>query len=75
MNEYNIFYATSEAGNQTLRVMKLDGSGNTVIAEGVFHGLSLTSKYLYFKPFGVENVMYHIPIDGSAPVTTFNPNR
>ncbi len=75
MNEYNIFYATSEAGNQTLRVMKLDGSGNTVIAEGVFHGLSLTSKYLYFKPFGVENVMYHIPIDGSASVTTFNPNR
>ncbi|WP_026661058.1 DUF5050 domain-containing protein [Butyrivibrio sp. AC2005] len=75
MNEYNIFYATSEAGNQTLRVMKLDGSGNTVIAEGIYHGLSLTSKYLYFKPFGVENVMYHIPIDGSAPVSTFNPGK
>jgi hypothetical protein len=75
MNEYNIFYATSESGNQTLRVMKLDGSGNTVIAEGIFHGLSLTSKYLYFKPFGVENVMYHIPIDGSAAVSTFNPYK
>ncbi|WP_408071529.1 DUF5050 domain-containing protein [Butyrivibrio sp. JL13D10] len=75
MNEFNIFYSTSEAGNQTLRVMKLDGSGNTVIAEGIFHGLSLTSKYLYFKAFGVENVMYHIPIDGSAPLSTFNPSR
>lgn len=75
MNEFNIFYATSEAGNQTLRVMRLDGSGNTVIAEGIFHGLSLTSKYLYFKPFGVDNVMYHVPIDGSEPVSTFNPYR
>ncbi|WP_029321986.1 DUF5050 domain-containing protein [Butyrivibrio sp. AE3004] len=73
MNEYNIFYATSEAGNQTLRVMRLDGSGNTVIAEGVYHGLSLTSKYLYFKPFGVDNVMYHVPVDGSAMVSTFLP--
>ncbi len=73
MNEYNIFYATSEPGNQTLRVMRLDGSNNAVIAEGVFHGLILTSKYLYFKPFDVENVMYHVPIDGSEMASTFLP--
>ena len=73
MNEFNIFYATSEPGNQTLRVMKLDGSDNVVIAEGVFHALSLTSKYLYFKPFEVENVMYHVPVDGSEMVSTFLP--
>ncbi|WP_026524049.1 DUF5050 domain-containing protein [Butyrivibrio sp. MB2005] len=71
MNENNIFYATSESGNQTLRVINLDGSNNRVIAEGVYHSLSLTSKYLYFKPFGVDNVIYHVPIDGSAPVSTF----
>ena len=51
----NILYATSEAGNQTLRVTRLDGSGNTVIAEGIYHALNLTSKYLYFKPFGVDS--------------------
>ena len=73
MNEYNIFYATSEPGNQTLRVMKLNGSDNVVIAEGVFHALSLTSKYLYFKPFNVDNVMYHVPVDGSEMVSTFLP--
>ncbi|WP_081829951.1 DUF5050 domain-containing protein [Butyrivibrio sp. NC2002] len=71
MNDYNIFYATSESGNQTLRVMGLDGSGNTVIAEGVFNSLNLTSKYLYFKPFEVDNVIYHVPVDGSAPYSTF----
>ena len=71
MNDYNIFYATSEPGNESLRVMKLDGSDNVVIAEGIFHALSLTSKYLYFKPFGVENVMYHVPVDGSEMVSTF----
>ena len=71
MNDYNIFYATSEAGNQTLRVMGLDGSGNTVIAEGVFHSLSLTSRYLYFKPFDVDNVMYHVPVDGSESYSVF----
>ena len=53
--------------------MRLDGTGNTVIAEGVYHALSLTSKYLYFKPFDVDNVMFHVPIDGSAPVSTFLP--
>ncbi len=73
MNDQNIFYATSESSNQTLRVMRLDGTGNTVIAEGVYHALSLTSKYLYFKPFDVDNVMFHVPIDGSEPVTTFLP--
>ena len=73
MNEFNIFYATSEPGNQTLRVMRLDGSDNVVIAEGIFHALGLTSKYLYFKPFNVENVMYHVPVDGSEVVSTFLP--
>ncbi len=71
MNDYNIFYATSESGNQSLRVMGLDGSGNTVIAEGVFNSLNLTSRYLYFKPFDVENVLYHVPVDGSESYSTF----
>ena len=75
MNDYNIFYATSEPGNESLRVMKLDGSDNLVIAEGIFHALSLTSKYLYFKPFEVENVMYHVPVDGSDVVSTFLPYK
>ncbi|WP_026527094.1 DUF5050 domain-containing protein [Butyrivibrio sp. VCD2006] len=75
MNDYNIFYATSEPGNESLRVMKLDGSDNVVIAEGIFHALSLTSKYLYFKPFEVENVMYHVPVDGSDVVSTFLPYK
>ncbi len=75
MNEYNIFYATSEAGNQTLRVTRLDGSGNTVIAEGIYHALNLTSKYLYFKPFGVDNVMLHVPVDGSEMPSTFRPQK
>ena len=72
MNDYNIFYATS-VGSAALHVMTVDGAGDQIIAEGVFHSLNLTSKYLYFKPFDVENVMYHVPIDGSEPVSTFLP--
>ena len=73
MNDYNIFYVTSKKGEEALHVMNLDGSGDTIIANGVFHDLNLTSRYLYFKPFDVENVLYHVPVDGSEPVSTFLP--
>ncbi len=72
MNDYNIFYATS-VDSQALHVMNVDGTGSQVIADGVFSSLNLTSRYLYFKPYDVDNVMYHIPIDGSAQMTTFLP--
>ena len=74
MNDYNIFYATS-VGTEALHVMNLDGSGKAVIADGVYHSLNLTSRYLYFKPYDVDNVMYHVPIDGSEPVSTFLPYK
>ena len=71
MNENNIFFVTSTPGMESLRVINLDGSGETIIAEGTFNSLNLTSKYLYFKPFGVDNVLYHVPVDGSAQWSTF----
>ncbi len=72
MNNYNIFYCTSVSSNG-LYVCGLDGSGKQLIADGIYNSLSLTSKYLYFKPFDVDNVMYHIPIDGSEAMSTFLP--
>ncbi len=72
MNDYNIFFSTS-VGEAALFVMNLDGSGETVIAEGIYHSLNLTSRYLYFKPYDVDNVLYHVPVDGSEPVSTFLP--
>jgi hypothetical protein len=74
MNDYNIFFCTSTAGMESLRVIGLDGSNETVIAEGTFNSLNLTSRYLYFKPFGVDNVLYHVPIDGSEKWSTFLGN-
>ncbi len=73
MNESYIFYATSVSNHPALYVMRHDGLGKAVVAEGIYHSLSLTSKYLYFKPYDVENVLFHVPVDGSAPVSTFLP--
>jgi hypothetical protein len=31
----------------------------------------VTSRYVYFKVFGDDTVYYHIPVDLSAPASTF----
>ncbi len=71
MDSNYIYYAFSNATNPSLKRCNLDGSGSVVLFEGVVNSLNLTSRYLYFKVYGTDEMMYHMPLDGSAPPSVF----
>ena len=71
MDQNYIYYSTSVKNFESLRRCDLNGNGTTALFYGVTNSLNLTSRYLYFKVYGNENVMYHIPLDGSAPASPF----
>ena len=57
--------------NPSLRRCDLDGSNKVVLFEGVVNSINVTSRYIYFKQFGNDEVYFHIPVDLSAPASTF----
>lgn len=65
-----IFYASSS--ENALKRVRTDGSENMVIMPGTFHGICVTSRYVYFKPYGDDYTTYHVPLNGGA-ATVFMP--
>lgn len=55
-----------------LRCMRTDGSDNFALAEGNYTHINMTSRYVYFQPYGDEDTTYHALL-GSSGYTTFNP--
>ena len=56
-----IYYQKNGADAQ-LKCMLTDGSNVMVIAEGHYTNINMTSRYVYFQPFGDETTMYHSPL-------------
>lgn len=71
MDNQHIYYCHSKELDSTLNRCDLDGSNQFILYQGIVNSLNLTSKYLYFKVYGHDEVMYHIPLDGSAGVSVF----
>ena len=67
----HIYYSYSNAMNPSLRRCDLDGGNKVVLFEGVVNSINVTSRYVYFKVFGDDNTYFHIPVDLSAPASTF----
>lgn len=59
-----IYYQKNGADAQ-LKCMLTDGSNVMVIAEGNYTNINMTSRYVYFQPFGDETTMYHSPLGSS----------
>ena len=57
-----IYYQCNSKEEPALKRMQLDGSDVTIIAEGNYTAIHMTSKYVYFKEFGEDNNWYHSPI-------------
>lgn len=72
MNDEYIFYSVSASDSPCVKRMTINGQNPTVVAEGIFNSIHLTSQYVYFKPYGADNVMYHMPISGGI-YSTFRP--
>ncbi|MBR4670651.1 MAG: DUF5050 domain-containing protein [Butyrivibrio sp.] len=72
MDSNYIYYSTSVKNFESLRRCDLNGNGTVAMFYGITNSLNVTSRYLYFKVYGNDNVMYHIPLDGSAPASVFD---
>jgi hypothetical protein len=71
MDRNYIYYSYSNAMNPSLRRCDLDGGNKLVLFEGVVNSINITSRYIYFKQFGNDNMYYHIPVDLSSPASPF----
>ncbi len=67
-----VYYQTSGTETPALMRVNSDGTNPEVVAEGVFSDISVTSHYVYFRPFGAEHTMYHTPANGPISVSTFD---
>lgn len=66
-----IYYQKNDSTPQ-LKFMYTDGSGSTVLAEGTYTDINMTSQYVYFQLFGDESTTYHAPL-GSSSFSVFAP--
>ena len=71
MNDNSIYYAFSDPSNPCLKKCNLDGSGTTVLFSGIVNNINLSSQYVYFMVYGSDDVMYHMPLNGSSNATYF----
>lgn len=67
-----IYYQKNDSVSPQLRCMRTDGSDNHTVAEGNFTSINMTSRYVYFQPFGDELTTYHSPL-GSSAYSIFAP--
>ncbi len=69
LNNKHIYYSYSNGDASSLRRCDLDGANKMELYQGIVNSINLTSKYVYFKVYGDDNVMYHMPLDGSKPAS------
>lgn len=66
-----IFYQKSSQTSPALKRINIDGSGDEVIAKGVFNSINVTSTYTYFKEFGDDYKTFCTPTYGAPNVQEF----
>ncbi len=54
-----IYYQSNSNASPALKRMCTDGSDLTIIAEGNFTAIHMTSKYVYFQSFGEAGTLFH----------------
>lgn len=69
-----IYYQTAGKSNQALKRMRIDGSNNEIVHEGIHEHIHITSGYVYFNEFSLEVPVYHVPLYGGN-VSIFEPNK
>lgn len=70
-----VYYQTNEDEASGLYRMKDDGYGYEVeqIASGIYTNINVTSTYVYFMKYGMENTIFCTPTIGRINVNQFSP--
>jgi hypothetical protein len=66
-----IYYQTS-GDNPQLKRVRRDGSDMSVVADGAYKDINITSQYVYFTKYGTTTPVYHTPSYGAINVSTFS---
>lgn len=61
-----IYYQYNSTTDPALKMMGTDGSNPTIVAEGNYTNINMTSRYVYFQEFGSEGSLYHCPLGSSS---------
>ena len=54
-----IYYQCNSQATPALKRMRLDGSDVVTIAQGNYTAIHMTSKYVYFRSFSEDGILYH----------------
>ncbi len=68
-----IFYQRNSKEEPALIRMMRDGSAKTVIADGNYANINMTSLYTYFTPVNSDETIYRVSTAGSPRVESFVP--
>lgn len=66
-----IYYQKNSETEPQLKYIRTDGSEPTVIAEGIYTNINMTSRYVYFQSWGNDTTMYHSML-GSTQYSSFD---
>lgn len=67
-----IYYQANSSSEPALKRMYSDGSGLTIVAEGNYTNINITSEYVYFTGFNSDVPVYQTSTFGSVNVETFD---
>ncbi|MBR6381415.1 MAG: DUF5050 domain-containing protein [Lachnospiraceae bacterium] len=62
---YGYIYYQTMGDDPHLVCMYTDGSNKQIVAGGVYNSVSLSSRFVYFRDYFQENVLYHCQIGAS----------
>lgn len=61
-----IYYQCNDSKAPSLKMMSTDGSGVSVLAEGIYTQIHMTSRYVYFRAYENESMFFHAPIGSTV---------
>ena len=67
-----IYYQKSDAKEPALKRIYTDGTGEEVVAPGVYENINATSQYVYFNAYDTPSPVFHTPLYGPVQVETFS---
>ncbi|MDR0964105.1 MAG: DUF5050 domain-containing protein [Clostridium sp.] len=67
-----IYYQTNDAVSPGLYFMTTNELSPTLLAQGNYTALNMTSWYVYFQQFGQDTITYHAPLGSTVYETFYN---
>ncbi len=66
-----VYFQKSSSSEPALKRIRIDGTGEEVIADGIYENISITSNYVYFNKYKESTPVYKTPTNGPVKVSEF----